>query len=81
MAEVPAPVSPVTAPVRERVDYKAMAGPTTGRAGTACRRFEPMPSSEHAGIAPASAALAEISGGAATEALLDGIFARFCIGK
>jgi tRNA modification GTPase len=29
----------------------------------------------------ACAALAEISGGAATEALLDGIFARFCIGK
>jgi tRNA U34 5-carboxymethylaminomethyl modifying GTPase MnmE/TrmE len=29
----------------------------------------------------ASAALAEITGGAATEALLDGIFARFCIGK
>ncbi len=29
----------------------------------------------------AAGALAEISGGAATEALLDGIFARFCIGK
>jgi len=29
----------------------------------------------------ASAALAEISGGAATEELLDAIFARFCIGK
>ncbi|GAC1545938.1 MAG: tRNA uridine-5-carboxymethylaminomethyl(34) synthesis GTPase MnmE [Candidatus Velthaea sp.] len=29
----------------------------------------------------ATAALAEITGGAATEALLDGIFARFCIGK
>jgi len=29
----------------------------------------------------ASAALAEVTGGAATEALLDGIFARFCIGK
>jgi tRNA modification GTPase len=29
----------------------------------------------------ATAALAEITGGAATEELLDGIFARFCIGK
>jgi tRNA modification GTPase len=29
----------------------------------------------------ASAALGEITGGAATEELLDGIFARFCIGK
>jgi tRNA modification GTPase len=29
----------------------------------------------------ASAALGEITGGAATEQLLDGIFARFCIGK
>lgn len=29
----------------------------------------------------ASAALAEIGGGAATDALLDGIFARFCVGK
>lgn len=29
----------------------------------------------------ASAALGEITGGVATEALLDGIFARFCIGK
>ncbi len=29
----------------------------------------------------AAAAIAEVSGGAATEALLDGIFARFCIGK
>ncbi|MFN2460619.1 MAG: tRNA uridine-5-carboxymethylaminomethyl(34) synthesis GTPase MnmE [Candidatus Velthaea sp.] len=29
----------------------------------------------------ATAALGEISGGAATEVLLDGIFARFCIGK
>jgi tRNA modification GTPase len=29
----------------------------------------------------AGAALGEITGGAATEALLDGIFARFCIGK
>lgn len=29
----------------------------------------------------ASAALAQITGGAASEALLDGIFARFCIGK
>jgi tRNA modification GTPase len=29
----------------------------------------------------ASAALAEITGAAATEALLDGVFARFCIGK
>jgi tRNA modification GTPase len=29
----------------------------------------------------ASAALAEVTGGVATEALLDGIFARFCIGK
>jgi tRNA modification GTPase len=29
----------------------------------------------------ASAALGEITGGAATDELLDGIFARFCIGK
>jgi tRNA modification GTPase len=29
----------------------------------------------------ASAALAEITGAAATEAVLDGVFARFCIGK
>jgi tRNA U34 5-carboxymethylaminomethyl modifying GTPase MnmE/TrmE len=29
----------------------------------------------------ASAALGEINGAAATEAMLDGIFARFCVGK
>lgn len=32
-------------------------------------------------LVTASAALGEITGGAATEELLDGIFARFCIGK
>ncbi|HTW84782.1 MAG TPA: tRNA uridine-5-carboxymethylaminomethyl(34) synthesis GTPase MnmE [Candidatus Sulfotelmatobacter sp.] len=32
-------------------------------------------------VAAAVAALAELTGAAATEALLDGIFARFCIGK
>jgi tRNA modification GTPase len=32
-------------------------------------------------LVAASAALAEITGAAATEAVLDGVFARFCIGK